>query len=115
RFRLDGAGHDQIEGAIPEGEEKDGHPGAWRLSLATSPLKRPTRHGGDGIIPMSDAGGTSWYYSYTRLEATGSLETPRQGRKSILAGGEADYRDCVPRGRSGAAGRRSAACRGTTS
>ncbi len=75
-FRLGGDGTDTLTAWIPEGKEKDGKVSPWKLNLAFQPRKRPALHGGDGIIPMSDAGGTSWYYSYTRLDAAGKLETP---------------------------------------
>jgi predicted secreted hydrolase len=79
RFELDGTGHDRIFGVIEDGHEKDGHPGTWRIELELAPLKRVVPHGADGIIPMGTGGGTSWYYSYTRLQATGTLTTPRSG------------------------------------
>lgn len=75
-FELGGDGRDHITGIIPAGEEKDGKASPWRIDLAVEPRKRPAFHGADGIIPMSAAGGTSWYYSYTRLAATGTLSTP---------------------------------------
>ncbi|MCP4605864.1 MAG: hypothetical protein GY847_36010 [Proteobacteria bacterium] len=76
RFELAGDGFDHIYGRIPEGLEKDGKATPWIIDLELEPLKRPAFHGGDGLIPMSDAGGKSWYYSYTRLAAVGTLETP---------------------------------------
>jgi predicted secreted hydrolase len=75
-FELDGQGHDHIIAHIPSGKEKDGKASPWIIDLTFAPQKRAALHGGDGIIPMSDAGGTSWYYSYTRLSATGRLTTP---------------------------------------
>lgn len=82
-FELDGAGRDHILGAIPDGQEKDGHPGEWIIDLHLEPTKRVVPHGTDGIIPMSAAGGTSYYYSYTRLEANGSLTTPDSGLVAV--------------------------------
>jgi len=76
RFELGGDGRDHVRGVIPDGREKDGKPGPWAVDLVLEPGKRPARHGTDGIIPMADTGGTSWYYSYTRLAATGTLTTP---------------------------------------
>ena len=76
RFELDGNGNDHVYGIIPEGEEKDGKASPWVLDITVVPQKRRAYHGGDGIIPMSDSGGTSWYYSYTRLSAQGTLTTP---------------------------------------
>jgi predicted secreted hydrolase len=76
RFELDGTGHDHITGEIAAGKEKDGLADPWKIDLMFDPQKRPARHGDGGYLPMSDAGGTSWYYSYTRLDATGSIEDP---------------------------------------
>ena len=75
-FELDGTGNDHVVGVIPEGKEKDGKISPWKIDLTFEPQKRPTLHGGDGIIPMGDYGGTSWYYSYTRLSTGGTLTTP---------------------------------------
>lgn len=75
-FKLGGDGRDHIYGIIPKGDEKDGKASPWEIELTVEPQKRPVFHGGDGIIPMSDAGGTSYYYSYTRLSAAGRLVTP---------------------------------------
>lgn len=75
-FWLGGDGRDHISAKIPEGKEKDGLASPWEIELSFEPQKRPVLHGGDGIIPMSDAGGTSYYYSYTRLKTTGRLLTP---------------------------------------
>lgn len=82
-FSLDGLGADRIRGVIPEGAEKDGHAGEWVIELQLQPSKRVVPHGGDGIIPMSAAGGTSWYYSFTRLEASGSLTLPGRGQVAV--------------------------------
>lgn len=76
RFEMDGHGRDHVVGVIHEGWEKDGKASPWVIDLVVEPRKRPVRHGTDGIIPMSAARGTSWYYSFTRLDATGTLTTP---------------------------------------
>jgi len=75
-FYIGGDGKDHVIGVIPEGKEKDGKASPWQVDLRFDPEKRATLHGGDGIIPMSTAGGTSWYYSFTRLAAEGSVSTP---------------------------------------
>lgn len=75
-LEIGGDGHDRIRGLIPEGEEGNGDAGGWGFDLTLDAEKRLTPHGGDGIIAMSDAGGDSWYYSYTRLAANGSVTTP---------------------------------------
>ena len=76
RFELGGDGNDHIRGQIPLGAEKDHKASPWVLDLTVTPQKRPAFHGGDGVIPMAAGGGTSWYYSYTRLGAAGTLSTP---------------------------------------
>lgn len=76
RFEMDGYGNDHIMGVIPEGGEKDGLASPWVLDLTVTPQKRATMHGGDGFIPMADTGGTSYYYSYTRMSAQGTIATP---------------------------------------
>ena len=76
RFEMDGEGVAHITGDIPPGKERDGKATPWRFDLVCEPQKPAARHGGDGIIPMSDSGGTSWYYSYTRMTAVGTLLTP---------------------------------------
>ncbi len=76
RFELGGDGHDHIRGQIPKGAEKDHMGDPWLIDLTVTPQKRPAFHGGDGIIPMSAGAGSSWYYSYTRLAAQGTLTTP---------------------------------------
>ncbi len=76
RFEMDGQGNDHIVGIIPEDGEKNGLASPWVIDLTLEPQKRATRHGGDGFIPMADTGGTSYYYSYTRLAASGTLTTP---------------------------------------
>ncbi len=75
-LELGGDGHDHIRGQIPKGMEKDQKADPWLIDLSLDPKKRATFHGGNGIIPMSANAGTSWYYSYTRLGATGTLSTP---------------------------------------
>lgn len=76
RFELGDDGRDHIVGTIAEGAEADGLPGGWVLDLEVAPTKPVAIHGGDGVIGMSDAGGESWYYSRTRLEAEGTLAVP---------------------------------------
>lgn len=76
RMELDGAGRDHVTGNIPLGTEKDGKGAPWSIDITTDPQKRPALHGDGGFIPMSNAGGTSWYYSYTRLDVTGTIEDP---------------------------------------
>jgi len=76
-LRISGDGHDRIRGVIPVGEEGNGDAGGWGFDLALDTTKKLVHHGGDGIISMSDEGGDSWYYSYTRLEAEGVLTTPK--------------------------------------
>ncbi len=76
RFELDGEGKDHIVATIPQDMEKDGKASPWEIDLSFVPQKRAALHGGDGIIPMSDSGGTSWYYSFTDLQADGQLSTP---------------------------------------
>lgn len=76
RFEAGGDGNDHIVGIIPLNGEKDHKASPWRIDLDVSPTKRVARHGGDGIIPMAASGGTSWYYSFTRMAAAGTLSTP---------------------------------------
>jgi len=76
RFEIGGDGRDHVVGEIAAGWEKDGKASPWRIDLEVEPTKRVVRHGTDGVIPMADTGGTSWYYSYTRLAASGRLTTP---------------------------------------
>jgi predicted secreted hydrolase len=76
RFEMGGDGNDHIRGIIPLNKEKDGKASPWTIDLTVSPTKRVARHGTDGIIPMSTGGGSSWYYSYTRLAASGTISTP---------------------------------------
>jgi len=74
-IQMDGHGNDRIIGTIPEGQEGSGRSGSWMFDLTTKSLKPVVHHGGDGIIPMSIAG-TSYYYSFTRLDAEGTVRTP---------------------------------------
>lgn len=77
RFELGGDGNDHIIATIAEDKEKDGKASPWKLDIIVSPMKRATLHGKNGIVDMGDAAGTtSWYYSYTRMTATGELLTP---------------------------------------
>jgi len=76
RFELGGLGHDRFQGAIAKGKEKDNKGAPWTIDLKVDPQKRPALHGDGGYIPMSNAGGTSWYYSYTRLKAAGAIKGP---------------------------------------
>lgn len=73
---LDGAGGDHIVGIIEDEDGVQGPAGTWRFDLRTTPEKAPVSHGGDGVIAMGEAGGDSFYYSYTRMAATGQVETP---------------------------------------
>ena len=76
-LELSGDGRDHIRALIPQDKETHGKASPWTLDLTMAPQKRATRHGGDGIIPMSTNGGSSWYYSYTRLTTSGTLTTPQ--------------------------------------
>lgn len=82
RFEMGGDGRDHIVGVIPEGWEKDGKASPWKIDLQVEPRKRPVHHGIDGIIPMAESGGTSGYYSFTRLAASGTLTTP-DGERAV--------------------------------
>jgi predicted secreted hydrolase len=73
---LDGAGNDHIVGVIEDAKGLQGPKGTWRFDLRVAPQKPVISHGGDGIIAMGEAGGDSFYYSYTRMEASGQIETP---------------------------------------
>ncbi|RJO71926.1 MAG: hypothetical protein C4523_03695 [Myxococcales bacterium] len=73
RIEID-AGEDRITGRIPDPEAPDRD--LYMIDLTLKPQKRPALHGTDGIIPMSDTGGTSYYYSYTRMSAEGTLVPP---------------------------------------
>ncbi|MBI5486006.1 MAG: hypothetical protein HY905_01600 [Deltaproteobacteria bacterium] len=76
RFELDGAGFDHVTGRIERGAERDSLGAPWSIALWVEPQKRPALHGDHGVIPMGDRGGTSWYYSYTRLDAAGTIGVP---------------------------------------
>lgn len=69
-------GADHVTGLIPLGQERHGGPSPWRLDLDLVSIRRPTFHGGNGVIDMGAGGSQSWYYSYTRQEAEGTLQTP---------------------------------------
>ena len=83
QMHLGVAGDDHIRGIIRDGQETDGHAGEWRVDLTFTADKRAVPHGSDGIIPMGVAGGQSWYYSYTRLQAEGTLVTPESGPLAV--------------------------------
>ena len=74
-IQLGGDGHDHIRGIIPEGKEKDHHPGSWTVELDLVPQKHPAMHGGKGIEEMGTPDNFSYYYSYTRLQASGTVKT----------------------------------------
>lgn len=74
-LQLSGDGHDHIVGEIPEGDEKKGKEGAWKFDLNLDAVKPVAHHGVDGIIPMAEAG-DSYYYSFTRMDVSGEIETP---------------------------------------
>ncbi|MDD5306875.1 MAG: lipocalin-like domain-containing protein [Deltaproteobacteria bacterium] len=90
RFELDGEGHDHIKGTIAKGKEKDKKGAPWIVDLSFDPQKRPALHGDGGFIPMSDSGGTSWYYSYTRMDAVGTIATP-DGVRDVAGIGWMDH------------------------
>jgi predicted secreted hydrolase len=71
-WRLAGAnGSDRIEADLtPEEAAEAG--AAFGLTLDLRPLKAPALHEGDGFIDFGPAG-SSYYYSRTRLEASGEL------------------------------------------
>ncbi len=74
-LELSGDGHDHIVGVIPEGEEGKGLPGSWAFDLWVDAEKPVVHHGTDGVIPMAQ-GGDSYYYSFTRMTASGTVTTP---------------------------------------
>ncbi len=76
RFKLGGDGADYVYGAIPAGAEKGGAQGEWLVEINVTPKKKAVYHGGNGIISMSGGGNESYYYSYTRLTASGKVKTP---------------------------------------
>ena len=72
-WRLAGAnGVDQIEAALTP-EEAAAAGASFGLRLDLSAVKAPALHDGDGFLSFGPAG-SSYYYSRTRLEATGELE-----------------------------------------
>ncbi len=73
-IQLGGDGHDHIRGIIPEGKETGGHPGSWTVELDLVPQKHPAMHGGNGLEGMGPDN-FSYYYSYTRLQASGTVKT----------------------------------------
>jgi predicted secreted hydrolase len=72
-WRLAGAnGADTIEAALsPEEAAPSG--GAFGLSLELDAMKAPVLHDGDGFVDFGPAG-SSYYYSRTRMAATGALQ-----------------------------------------
>lgn len=73
RLELSGDGHDRIVGLIPAGEEGRGDPRSFSFDLQVDTTKPVAHHGTDGIIPMA-FGGDSYYYSFTRMTAEGTVE-----------------------------------------
>ena len=73
-WRLAGSdGVDSIEAALtPEEAAAAGR--AFGLELALEPTKPPALHDGDGFVDFGPAG-SSYYYSRTRLAATGELSS----------------------------------------
>ena len=90
-FQIGADGVDHIRGVIPDGDEDDGHPGEWVIELTLTSRKPIVRHGGDGVIPMGTAGGESWYYSRTRLQAEGTLSTPDRGEQAVTGQAWTDH------------------------
>jgi predicted secreted hydrolase len=72
-WRLAGSGgRDSIEAAL-EGDEATTAGSSIALDLELESTKPPALHDGDGFVDFGPAGG-SYYYSRTRLAATGTLE-----------------------------------------
>lgn len=71
-LELSGDGHDRVKGLVG-GTFQDPTGVVWALDLQLDPQKPVTYHGGDGIVRMGNLGDTSYYYSYTRLAASGTL------------------------------------------
>ena len=72
-WRLAGAnGSDRIEAALAP-EEVGGAGAAFGLQLDLESTKAPALHDGDGFVDFGPAG-SSYYYSRTRLTATGTLD-----------------------------------------
>jgi predicted secreted hydrolase len=69
-----GPGGDHITANIPD----SANPGKnlYVIDLVVKGQKRAAMHGNDGIIPMALTGETSYYYSFTRMSADGTLALP---------------------------------------
>jgi predicted secreted hydrolase len=82
-WRLAGAnGTDRIEAALAP-EEASASGVSFGLELSLQALKPPALHDGDGFIDFEPAG-SSYYYSRTRLAASGMLEL--DGRRMAVDG-----------------------------
>ncbi len=88
-LEISGDGHDHIVGTIPAGREGRGRAGSWTFDLTMVPTKPVVHHGGDGVIGMGH-GGDSYYYSYTRLDAVGTIDTP-DGSFAVAGQGWMDH------------------------
>jgi predicted secreted hydrolase len=76
-WRLAGAGGtDRIEAALAPAEATAAG-ASFGLALNLQATKRPALHNGDGFVDFGPAG-SSYYYSRTRLTATGTLELDGQ-------------------------------------
>ncbi|MEO8272847.1 MAG: carotenoid 1,2-hydratase [Chloroflexota bacterium] len=72
-WRLAGSGGtDRIEAALTP-EEAAASGGSFGLALDLRAMKAPVLHDGDGFVDFGPAG-TSYYYSRTRMAATGELQ-----------------------------------------
>jgi predicted secreted hydrolase len=72
-WRLAGSGGtDRIDAALTA-EEAAAAGAPFGLSLALAAVKKPVLHDGDGFVDFGPAG-SSYYYSRTRMSATGTLE-----------------------------------------
>ncbi|MBI5528302.1 MAG: hypothetical protein HY897_18370 [Deltaproteobacteria bacterium] len=80
RIEIDTAG-DHIVARIPD--EDDPESALYVIDLKLTSTKRVAMHGTDGIIPMGDSGETSYYYSYTRMSASGMLVLPDGTAKAV--------------------------------
>ena len=68
-----GGGHDQLASTLSAAEATAaGSPGGMGLRLTLGATRPPTLHDGDGWIDFGAAGG-SYYYSRTRMAATGTI------------------------------------------